>query len=72
MNDAVIISLAVFSSVLVGGIAIRNGLERFADEIKTEIACLATKNNNDMQDILYRLKRVEIKEEKREREEERE
>ncbi len=56
MSDAVIISLAIFSSVLVGGIAIRNGLERFADEIKTEIAILATKNNKDIQNMSELLK----------------
>lgn len=63
MNN-VVMALAFFSSVLVGGIAIRNGLEKFADEIKTEIAILATKNNNDIQDMSARLKSIGLKGEK--------
>ena len=39
----VIMALAFCSSALVGGIAIKNTFERFADEIKTEIAVLATR-----------------------------
>lgn len=59
--NSVIIGLAFFSSALVGGIAIKNTFERFADEIKTEIACLATKNNNDIQDMAKRLQNVDIR-----------
>ena len=60
----VIMALAFFSSALVGGIAIKNTFERFADEIKTEIAILATKNNNDIQDMANRLRNVDLKGEK--------
>lgn len=63
MNN-VIMALAFFSSALVGGIAIKNTFERFADEIKTEIAVLATKNNNDIQDMANRLRNVDLKGEK--------
>lgn len=59
--NSVIIGLAFFSSALVGGIAIKNTFERFADEIKTEIAILATKNNNDIQDMAKRLQNVDIR-----------
>lgn len=62
--NSVIIGLAFFSSALVGGIAIKNTFERFANEIKTEIACLATKNNNDIQDMAARLKSIGLKGEK--------
>lgn len=62
--NSVIIGLALFSSALVGGIAIKNTFERFADEIKTEIAILATKNNNDIQDMSARLKSIDLEEEK--------
>lgn len=55
MNN-VVMGLAFFSSVLVGGIAIKNTFERFADEIKTEIAILATKNNKDIQNMTELLK----------------
>lgn len=57
----VIMALAFFSSALVGGIAIKNTFDGFADEIKTEIAILATKNNNDIQDMAKRLQNVDIR-----------
>ena len=60
MNTVVIV-LAFFSTILVGALAIKNGLESFADEIKTEIAILETKNNNDIQKIAKRLDNVDIR-----------
>ena len=62
--NSVIIGLAFFSSALVGGIAVKNTFEGFADEIKTEIACLATKNNKDIQDISERLRNKDLEEKK--------
>ena len=52
----VIIAFSIFSSILISGIIIKNSFDKITDEIKTEIACLATKNNNDIQDIAKRLK----------------
>lgn len=62
MNELILITIiGGCCCILVGGIAVKNGLEKFTDEIKTEIALLATKNNNDIQDISKRLRNVDIR-----------
>ena len=62
MNELILITIiGGCCCILVGGIAVKNGLEKFTDEIKTEIALLATKNNNDIQDIAKRLRNVDIR-----------
>lgn len=62
MNELILTTIiGGCSCILVSGIIIKNGFNRFADEIKTEVACLATKNNNDIQELSKRLRNVDIR-----------